>query len=200
MSTRRWILILWLATCGWLATQAVAPSLAQQKTEPGQSADAAAAAQENELNLRYAQAHLRPMQARLAELDERNRRAPNTIRPAAIQLARQYVDKARQRLESARGDGDNSAAAPVLRAETELRLAEENLRESEAVNKRLPNTVSPGEIARLVAQRDLARIKVEKSRRVSSLEPLARIRFELDQLREDIEELQLRETMARRGS
>jgi hypothetical protein len=139
------------------------------------------------------------MQARLAEFEERNRRTPNTIRPAAIQLARQYVDKARQRLESAR-DGDDSSAAQVLRAETELRLAEENLRQAEAVNKRLPNTVSPGEIARLIAQRDLARIKVEKARHLPSESPLANIRFELDQLREDVQELQLHEMMSRRGS
>jgi hypothetical protein len=200
MSTRRWILICGLVTCGWMVTQIVRPSLARQETEPGKPESPAASGQDRELNVRYAQAYLRLMQARLAELDERNRRSPNTIRPVAIQLAQQNVEKARERLKAAEGDEVNDFRVHVRQAETELRLTEENLRQAEAVNKRLPNTVTAGEIARLAAHRDLARLRVEKARHLASESELSHIRFELDQLREDIQELQLREMMARRGS
>ena len=200
MLTRRWVMVSGLLLCGWLGTQIVSPLLAQQDAEPGKFAAPVAQNGDKELNVRYAQAYLKLMEAHLAELEDRNRRNPNTIRPAAIQLVQDSVGKARVRLKSAQNDGTNFSEFYVLRAEADLRSAEESLRKAEAVNKRVANTVGPGELARLNAQRDLARVSVEKARHLASETPLANMRFEIDQLRDDLLELRLQQAMARRGS
>lgn len=184
----------------WMVTQAISPLLARQDGTGVDPQAPNSSNEERQLNVRYAQAHLNLVEARLAELVDRNRRAPNTIRPAAIQLAQESVGKARQRLESARNESANESQAYVVRAEAELRAAEQELARAEKINQRLANSVSPAELARLKAQRELARIKVEKARHLASESPLSNIRFEIDQLREDVEELRLREAMSRRGS
>jgi hypothetical protein len=200
MGSRRWVLLGGLVLCGWFGMQIVSPLLARQDTDPGKSENAVASNEEKDLNVRYAQAQLKLMEATLAEFAERNRRNPNTIRPAAIQLVRGYIAKARQRVELAQGGPTNASQAYVLRAEADLRLAEDNLKRSEAVNKQLANTVSAGEMARLSARRDLARVKVEKARHLASESPLSNVQFEIDELRDAIQELQLLESTRRRGS
>jgi hypothetical protein len=187
-----------LVLCGWLSAHLVSPLAARQ--DAAAPAAPAQSAQERELNTRLAQAHLKLMEARLAEFEDRNRRAPNTIRPAGLQLVQEYVAKARLRVELAQSDAADDSQVYVSMAQTELRLAEDSLKRAEAVNKRLANTVSPREIARLGAQRDLAKIKVEKAQHLSSESSLSNLRFEIDQLREELQELRLLEVTGRRGS
>jgi hypothetical protein len=103
-------------------------------------------------------------------------------------------------VELAQSGETNDSRLHVLRAEADVRLAEDSLKRAEATNKRLANTISPGEMARLVAARDLARLKVERARQLASEPPLSHLRFDVDELREDVQEIQLSEMMSRRGS
>jgi hypothetical protein len=200
MWARRWILLCGLAIGGWLVVQTFSPLLARQDADADKPQAPNTPNEERDLNIRYAQAYLKSIEATLAEFVERNQRTPNTIRPAAIQLAQEFVDKARQSLKSAQSDAANDSQIYVIRAEAELRLAEEGLRKAEEVNRRLANTFSPGDMARLTAQRDFAKIKVEKARHLASESSLSNVRFELDELREVVQELQLQEAIRRRGS
>jgi hypothetical protein len=200
MSTRLGIRLFVVAIGALLATQLVSLLMARQDVDGGKAPSPASKSEESDLNLRYAQAQLGLMETRLAELEERNRRAANTIRPAAIQLVQEYVAQARQRLESAKSDAANDSQIQVARAEAGLRAAEQDLKRAEAVNKRLANSVGPAEIKRLTAQRDLARVRVEKARHLASESPISNVRFELDQLREHVQDLLLSEAMSRRGS
>jgi hypothetical protein len=200
MRTRRWILFCGLMVCACLVMQMASPLRGQQKNDPASSAASPTASEERELRIRYAQAHLKLMEARLAELEATNRRSPNTIRPAAIQLVQEYVGKARERLKAAQSDEPNASQVYVAAAEAELRLVDEKLRRAEAVNKRLPNSVTAEEIARITAERELVKIKLEQARHMASESPLSNLRFEIDALRADVQELRLLETMRRMGS
>ncbi len=198
--SRRPLLLSGILILSWLSTQIVSPLLAQQNTDAGKAEASAAADEERELNIRYAQAYLKLMEARLAEFEQRNRRVSNTILPAATQLAKEYVTKAKVRLDAAENNDASESRIYVVRAEAALRSAEAELRRAVEVNKKLANGVSRGEMARLVAQRDLARVKLEKAKHLASESPLSNLQFEIDQLREDVQELLLRDTMSRRGS
>lgn len=201
MSTRRPILFVALFVGGALAALFVSPLLAQQEGDaPGASTTSSDRAEEKELNVRYAQAYLKVMEARLAEFQERNRKLPNTIRPAAVQLASEYVAKARERVKSAQDDDANESAVYVLAAEAELRGAEAELQRAAAVNRQRPGTISAGEVARLQAQRELAIAKLAKARHLASESPLSNLRFEIDQLREDVQDLMLQQAKALRGA
>jgi hypothetical protein len=200
MGTRRWILLCGLMACAWLVTQTPSPLRGQQNNEANKSAASPTASEQKELRIRYAEAHLKFMEARLAELEATNRRNPNTIRPAAIQLVQEYVGKARERLKAAQSDEPNDSRVHVATAEAELRLVDEKLRRAEAVHKQLPKSVTAEEIARINAERDLVKVKLEKARHMASESPLSILQFEIDALRADVQELRLLETMRRIGS
>ena len=55
----------------------------------------------------------------------------------------------------------------------------------------LAGAISQGEVDRLIAQRDLAKVKIEKAKHLASESPLSNVRFELEQLREEVQELRL---------
>ena len=72
-----------------------------------------------------------------------------------------------------------------------MRLAEDVLAKAQAANRRLAGTISQGEVDRLTAQRDLAKVRIDKARHLASESPLSNVRFELEQLREEVQELRL---------
>jgi hypothetical protein len=200
MGTRRWILLCGLMVCAWLVTQMASPLRGQPNNDTAKSAASPTASEGKELRIRYAEAHLKLMEARLAEFEAINRRNPNTIRPAAIQLIQEYVAKARERLKATQSDEPNDSRVHVVAAEAELRLVDEKLRRAEEVHRRLPNSVTTEEIARIKAERDLAKIKLETASHMASESPLTILQFEMDALRADVQELRLLETMRRIGS
>ncbi len=69
--------------------------------------------------------------------------------------------------------------------------------EAQAANARTPGAVTDGEIARLKAQEQLARVRVERAGHLASEPALSTIRYELELLREDVQELQLRVALLR---
>ncbi len=171
----------------------------QQRADADSSKALTPTDQENELAVRYAQAYLKLMEATLGKYEEMNQRQRNTIRPTVIQAIQEAVAKARERVQLAQSDDANDSQIYVLRAEAELRLVDESLRQADAVNKRLAGTVSAREVERLKSERDFAKIKVEKARHLATGSPLSNVRFELDQLREDVQDLRLIVALLRAG-
>jgi hypothetical protein len=188
-----------LLACEFLLRQSASPLWGQQKSEPGASETSAAQKQEKELNLRYAQAYLAFMEATLARYEESNRNAPNTIRPTIIQGIQDSVRKARERVQMAQSDEVGESQIYVSSAEADLRLAQESLRRAEAANSRNARPFSDGEIARLKSQVELAKVRVEKARHLASESPLSNVRYEIELLREDVQELQLVVALIRRN-
>jgi hypothetical protein len=191
MSQRRWLLVGVCIVSGWLAGQISSPLWGQQEPKLPDTDATAAAEKERDLDTRVAQAYLNFMEATLRKYDETNRRAPNTIRPTIIQGIQDAVRKARERLQMAQGDDITDTQIYVSSAEADLRLIEDTLSKAQGANRRMSGAISQGEIDRLIAQRDLAKVKVEKAMHLASESPLSNVRFELEQLREEVQELRL---------
>ena len=191
MGNRRWAFVAGLIACGWLAAQVATPLAAQQKADARRSDKASDKDQEHELDVKYAKAYLKLVEATLAKYEDTNRRLPNTIRPSVIQAIQEGVREARERLQLAQSDDVSDSEIYVSGAEAELRAAEESLRKAEAANIQFSGTISQEEIERLKADVELCKIKVEKARHLASESPLSNVRFEIEQLREDVQELRM---------
>jgi hypothetical protein len=191
MSKRSWAVASFCIICGWLVSQVNSPLWGQQDAKPVIANPAEAAQQEKELDIRVAEAYLNLMEATLRKYEDTNRRAPNTIRPTIIQGIQDGVRKARERVQLAQGDDISDSQIYVSSAEGDLRLAEDALSKAEAANRRLAGAISQGEVDRLRAQRDLAKVKIEKAKHLAAESPMSNIRFELEQLREEVQELRL---------
>ena len=195
MWNRRWMFAAGLVACGWLLMQVATP-LAAQQPDDKQTAEKDKQTEkekevEKELDIRYAKAYVRLMEATLEKYQETNRRLPNTIRPAVIQAIQEGVREARTRVHRAETDDSHDSAIYVSGAEADLRFAQEALRKSEAANLQFAGTVSAVEIARLKADVELANVRIDKARHLAAESPLSNVRFELEQLREDVHELRL---------
>jgi len=175
------------------------PLWGQQKAEASKP-DATAATDEGRIiDIRYAEAYLALMEATLARYDEANRNAPNTVRGTVIQGLQDAVRKARERVEMAKTDDAGDSKIYVTSAEADLRLREDLFRRAEAANARSPGAFSAGEVARLKAHVELCKVRVEKARRLVSESPLYNVRYELEILREDLQEVQLYIALLRRN-
>ena len=195
MPKRSWIIVAGLLICACLINQIISPLWGQQKAKSDQPAAGSDREQETALDIRYAEAYLAFMEATLARYEESNRAMPNTIRPAVTQGIQEAVRKARERVQLAQSDQAGDAQIHVLSAESSLRLAEEALRRAQAANTRTARALSDGEIGRLQAQVALAKVRVEKARHLGSESPLSNVNFELELLREDVQDLKLLMTL-----
>jgi hypothetical protein len=189
MYNRRWIFVPVSVACGWLTVQVAAPLWAQQKDDAPASEVASGA--EKDLDVRYAKAYLRLMEATLDKYQETNRRQPNTIRRGVIQAIQENVRDARERVTLAEGDNTSDAALYVSSAEADLRAVQESIRKADTANAQRPGTIGKQEVDRLKADLELATIRVEKAKHLASESPLSNVRFEIEQLREDVQELRL---------
>ena len=116
-----------------------------------------------------------------------------------IQSLQDSVRKARERVQLAESDDEGDSRIYVSSAEADLRLAEDGLRRAQLANSKSAQAISDGEIGRLKAHAELAKIRVEKARHLASESPLSNVRYELELLREDVNELQLYMSLLRRN-
>ena len=65
-------------------------------------------------------------------------------------------------------------------------MAEDALRRAQAANSRNAKPIGEGEIGRLQAQVELAKVRVDKARHLASESSLSNVRYELELLREDV--------------
>ena len=119
-----------LIACCWIAAQLTPPLSAQQKVAGGESAESA---KESELDLLYAKAHLKLLEATLARYEDMNRTAPNTVRPTVIQAIQDAVLAARERVPQGQAETVNDSASYVTQAEARF-----------ARFRRSPETVGSG--------------------------------------------------------
>ncbi|HVU88256.1 MAG TPA: hypothetical protein VHD36_13130 [Pirellulales bacterium] len=194
MGNRRGIFVAGLVLGSSLFLQWAAPLSAQQKQGAGESGtkdDAKEKATEKDLDLRYAKAYVRVMEATLAKYQETNRRLPNTIRPTVIQAIQEGLREAQERVKLVDDDASNDGDIFVSGAEAELREEQEALRKAEAANVQFSGTISAEEIALLKARVELATINLQKAKHLGVESDLSNVRFELEQLREEVAELRM---------
>jgi len=192
MEYRRWIFVAGLAVCGLFAAQATSPTSAQQKTDSGAKSDKDSDKEsEHDLDVRYAESYLKLVEATLAKYQYTNTKLPNTIRPAVMQAIQEGVREARDRVQLAKSDDASDAEIYVSSAASELRLAQDALRKAENANLQNSGTILQVEIDRLGAEVELAKVRVDKARHLAKESPLANVQYELEQLREDVQELRM---------
>lgn len=194
MWNRRWIIVAGLALGAILMANLASPLAAQQKEGAAQN-DKKNADQdkqkEKDLDIQYAKAYLKLMEATLAKYEATNRKLPNTIRPSVMQAIQETVREARERVGLAQNDDTSDVEIYVSGAEADLRASQEALKKAEAANLQYSDTVSPEEVARLKAEVEVAKIRLEKARHLGSESQLSNVRFELEQLRADVAELRM---------
>jgi hypothetical protein len=179
-----------LVAC-WCVAHFGTPLWAQKNEGDGAAPEAKQSDAESALAVRYAKAYLRVMQATLARYEEMNRISPNTVRPGVIQAIQQNVADAKQRVEQAQSGKELDSTIYVSRAEARLQLTEDIVRKAEASRARFAGAVSQGEMERLQAELELAKVRLDKARHLASESSLSNVRYELDQLREDLQELRI---------
>jgi hypothetical protein len=194
MVNRRWIFVAGLVIGSGFVAQWAAPLAAQQKQTAGEGDkkdDAKEKETEKDLDLRYAKAYVRVMEATLNKYRETNRKLPNTIRPSVMQAIEEGLREAQERVKLVDGDVSNDGDIFVEGAQAELREEQESLRKAEAANVQFSGTISAEEIALLKARVELASINLEKSKHLGSESSLSNVRYELEQLREELAELRM---------
>ena len=186
---QRWIFAAGLVACGWLTAQLSAPSQADAQND---SKDKPKQNSSEEIEVRYAQAYVKLMEAELAKLNFSNRAVPGTIRPAVLEAAQVAVREAQDRVKLAKKSDDiPDHEIYVDAAKSDLKYAEDSLRKAEAANLKFGGTVSDTEMARLKAQLELAKARIEVAGNLKGASPLIQAQFELEQLREQVQQMRI---------
>jgi hypothetical protein len=195
MWNRKVIVAAGLGTCLYVAIRVAGPVAAQQIAGAGETGKSALQEnerkQERELDVRYAKAYLRLMEATLEKYQSTNGRQPNTIPSSVIEGIQEAKREARIRLNLVENDELRDGAFAVSCAESELRAAEESLHSAEKVRAASSDNVSAAQIELLKAEVEVAKIRVEKARHLSAESPLSNVRYELEQLHEEVRHLRL---------
>jgi hypothetical protein len=188
----RWIIVAGFLMCLCFLGESASPLRGQKKPDSNQFGATSADDEIRMLDIRYARAYLKLMEATLGKYEEINRRIGKTIRPAVIEGLQESVREAQERIQLGENDDASDAKIYVSSAEADLRSAEESLRNAQIANSTNPGTVHAGEVLRRVAQVELAKVRIERARHLASESSLSNVRYELQLLREDVQELQLR--------
>jgi multidrug resistance efflux pump len=149
---------------------------------------------QEDVNTRYARAYLQLAKANLDVVLAANRHVANTYSGVAVERLRADVKIAeellRQTLPSGRGDFH---LVHIQSAESDRAIAELNLQNAIALNKRVPGAVSELELEKQRLAVEVARLSVERARDdANSKLELAHTQWELEQLREVVLELRVR--------
>jgi|GEM_PF-4079168 len=187
---KRWIFAAGLVACGVLMAQLSAPSLAEQnesKEKPKQTVK-----EKDEINIRFAKAYVTLMEAELAKLNDSNRAVPGTIRPAVLEAATVALREAQDRVRLAQKNDDVPDEDIYIQgAKSELTYAEDSLRKAQAANLTFARTVSDVEITRLRAAVEVAKMRVELAGTLAGSTPLEQSLYELELLREQVQQLRI---------
>jgi hypothetical protein len=195
MWNRQRILVAGLVACACLAIQATSRLPAQQESSAGKSETESdqenVKKQERELDVRYAKAYLQLTQVTLDKYQDLDRSHPGTIPPNVMRVIQEGVREARDRVQLVGTTNSGDAEIYVSGAESELHAAEESLREAESANAASSAAESALQVELHKAKVELAKIRVEKARHLAGESPLSNVRFELGQLREEVQQLRM---------
>jgi hypothetical protein len=141
----------------------------------------------------YAQAVLEVAQADLAKAREANAKAPETIPTSVVRGLENDVSMAKARVTSMQGPAATGSDSPyTLAAKDALTFAEENLKQAQTVNSRVPGAISKAEMDRRQADVDLAKARLQVAGLLTKVTSLEAAQWELLQLQEDIHDLRFR--------
>jgi hypothetical protein len=191
---RTWLVMAGFVACACLAIRVAGPAAAQQNDIGKSDKDSDQEKEKNqqlELDTQYAKAYLRLMDATLEKYEDTNRRQANTIPASVMYVIRNGARDARDRVQMLDKADASDAGFYVACAEAELRGAQESLHRAEIANSASSGNVSAAQVAILKANLELAKIRLEKARHLSAESPLSSARFELGQLREDVQQLRM---------
>ena len=195
MPKRSWIIVAGLLICACLINQIISPLWGQQKAKSDQPAAGSDREQETALDIRYAEAYLAFMEATLARYEESNRAMPNTIRPAVTQGIQEAVRKARERVQLAQSDQAGDVQYPRLERRVQPAPGRRSL--ATCASREHQNR-GPSATVRSVGCKPKwpwPKVRVEKARHLGSESPLSNVNFELELLREDVQDLKLLMTL-----
>jgi hypothetical protein len=195
MWNRRMIVAAGLGACLCAAIRVAGPVAAQQSDAAGKAVKNSDQAQEKkqqlELDAKYAKAYLRLMDATLESYEIANRRQPNTIPTNVMHVIRNGARDARDRAQTLAKADPNDAEILLACSESELNIAESSWRRVEDANAVAAGSVSAAKVAIAKATLELAKVRVEKARHLSDEPALSTVYFEIAQLREQVQQLQI---------
>lgn len=155
--------------------------------------EAEVAAEQQKLNVKYAETFLRLSQVSLQKAEDFNARVPGAFSGAEVARLRSIVSFAQDRLKWVQGASHKQSDANLFMAEVALRSAEQNYEKAQTANNRVPGAVSSLEMERLRLTVELARMSGEKAKLAAETNsPVDDVQWELDQLREDVMQLRSR--------
>lgn len=141
----------------------------------------------------YAQAVLEVAQADVAKAKEANAKAPETIPSSVVRGLTNDVSIAQARVSSMQGPVAAGAESPyTLAAKDALSFAQDNLKQANDVNNRVPGAISKAELARRQADVDLAKARLQVAGLLGKATPLEADQWEMLQLQEDMHDLRFR--------
>jgi len=146
------------------------------------------------LDVRFAQTYLKLANIELKKALETNNKSPAAYSAALVERLRQNVKIAEEQLQQARMEREGDVHKVHLRdAEAAVAIAELRLNHAHAMNERLAGSYDETELERLQLNAEVAQLRLEKARdpaRVSS--PNAHLKWQLEQLRDEVLELHIR--------
>ncbi len=146
------------------------------------------------LDVRFAQTYLKLAKVELKKALEANEKSSAAYSAALVERLRQNVKTAEEQLQQARMESQGDVHKVHLRdAEAAVAIAELRLTQAQAMNERLAGSYDQTELERLRLTVEVARLRLEKARdpaRVSS--PNAHLKWQLEQLRDEVLELHIR--------
>jgi hypothetical protein len=121
---------------------------------------------------------------------ELNTRSPGLIPRTVVEQLEDEVAEARERLELTRDKKRDPRALHLLELEDVLKIAKIRVEAAEKTNQRDPNAVSKLDLESLRLKAEAARLMLARARDPGSEEsPTARLQSQIDQLRDDIQNL-----------
>lgn len=174
-----------------LLALAVVAAMLQTPARTEQRTDASASGED--VNVRYARAYLRLAKANLESVLAANRSVAELHSAVAVERLRADVKIAEELLRQALPSGSgNLHQVHIQSAKSDQAIAELNLRNAIALNKRVPGTVSEVELEKIRSAAEVARLGVERARdKANSESELAHTQWQLEQLREAMLELRV---------
>lgn len=150
---------------------------------------ASPASQAESLEVRYARLWLQLAETNLQRAQRANQRVANAVPANVVAEYRARVDVARARLESSQAAKPDQLAFWQAGAAAAHRAAEVRYQSASAANARMANTIDPGEVERLRLRTALAELQVERGRAVAGAAPAAQLRWQLEVLFDQVDEL-----------
>ena len=178
-----------LATSTLIAAGLSTLGLAQESTPSAPVPDEPPASVE-EIDRQLAQAALRLARLNWKRAREVNESNPNTFGVVEMEMLRQMVAVAEQRLKLATGEVLLQDLI-VQQAVAALKVAQAELRVVTELNEKMPGAVKPDEIDRAKLQVEVSRLQLARAQQSATYNSmLTQLQFQMDQMRSEMLQIQ----------